>query len=270
MAAQQLSGGWQSGSQWGAAASGSQQLQSQVPQGTDAFSNKAPFTSYTGTQPQQSQQNSGSVEQLQQPFRSMSISGVRYPQKLQLSQQQCTESQWPQPFTGVQQPQQQLETFTVAKQHQQQFEQFTSPQQWHQSFNMPQYSQQHQPCAWAQPSQLQLQQSQQIPGAQQPFNIEMQHHFQSYATAQPPQQQRFSQPLQQSFGTMHSPQGQFNVAQQPQQVLFAGNQQQFESAQQPQQQWRTYTGSHHQQQPIQQPLQPHQQRPVNINPFTVS
>ena len=223
-----------------------------------------------GTQPQQPQQKSGPIKQLQQQFGSMSVSGVQYSQKLQSSQQQHTETQWPQPFTGVQQ--QQLETFTVAKQHQQQLEQFTSQ---HQSFSMPQYSQQQQPFAWAQPSQLQLQQLQQprqITGAQLPFGIETQHHLQSFATAQLPQQQHFAQtprPLQQSFRTTHS-EGQFNVTQQPQQVLFAGNQQQFESAQQPQRQWRTYTGSHHQQQPIQQPLQPHQQHPVSINPFTVS
>ena len=280
LAAQQQGGGWQSGSQWGTAATGSQQLQSQVPQGTDVFSNKAPFTSYTGTQllNQQPQQNYGSIEHLQQQFGSMSISGVQYPQNFQSSQQQYTESQWPQPFTGVQQPRQQLKTFTDAKYHQQQFQQFISPQQQHQSFSMPQYSQQQQPFTWAQLSQPQLQQlhqPQQITGAQPPFNTEMQYHLQSFATAQPPQQQHFFQmphvqPLQQSFRTMHSPQRQFNVAQQPQQMLFSGNQQQLGSAQQPQQQWRTYTGSHHQQQPIQQPLQPHQQRPVNINPFTVS
>jgi hypothetical protein len=269
LAAQQLSWDWQSGSQWGTAVGRSQQ--SQVPPGTDGFATKAPFTSYAWTQPQQPQQNFGSIEQ---QFGSMSISGIQHPQKLQSShvQQQCTESQWTQPFTGVQQPQQQLET--LAKQHQQQFEEFINPQQQHQSFGVPRYSQQ-QPFAWAQPSQQQLQQPQQsqprqITGAQQQFEpFKPRQHLHSFATAQPPRQQHFAQmpqPLQQSFGTVHS-QGQFNVTQQPQRLLLTGNQQQFKSAQQPQQQLRNYSGSH---QPIQQALPPHQQHPVNINPFTVS
>ena len=148
---QQVEMGWQSGSK-----------QSQVPQGTGGprFTTKPQLASYAGLQPQQPQQNSGSMDQLQQQLGSLNISGTQHPQNIQsfaMAQQQYMESQWPQTFNGsrVQQPhyQQQIDTFNVAKQHQQQFEQLTSPQQPLQSFSMPQYSEQQQYSTGAHPSQ---------------------------------------------------------------------------------------------------------------------
>lgn len=278
-------GGWQSGSQ-----------QSQVHQGTggSGFTTKSQLASYAGLQPQQllPQLNSRSMDHLQQQLGSLNISGIQHPQNIQLfgtAQQQCAESQWSQTFNGsrVQQPhyQQQID---IANQHQQQFGQFTSPHQPLQSFNVPQYSQQQQYYTGAHPSQQDLrvhvttaqqpQSSQQLQatGVQQHFESfqdDPQQHLYLFATAQPPQQQRFAGtqlPLHQPFGTFE-PQGQFNVAQQPQQSLFAGYQRNIGSGQQPQQQ---YAGTHQQNQPIQQAPQSHQHYPANkgeaFNPFTVS
>ena len=286
-------GGWQDGSQYGTAISAPQQLQ--VSQHSGGF---LPL-----------QQNFGPIEQLQQQLGSLKFSGIPPTQSF-------TESQQPQPFTGIQQPQQQIESFSETKQ---QFEPFTGPQQPQQQkpqlFSMPQYPQQQQYFAGVQPAQQLLtgiqqpQQSQQqfnwtqqqITGAQQQFKpligtYTPQHlhsfamagspHFartqqlqQQFTTVQQQQQQQeqfiWAQlPPQQSFGILQ-PQGQFNVAQQPEQLAFTGNQQQFETVQQPWQQFRTRTGSHQQQQPIQPALlQSHQQHPVSkegaFNPFTVS